>query len=136
MLTTAFQFSHIWEFRALFCKSLLSPEIESAKGSLEFKALSFKTIGDNIVSFKICQEKKATAPLFPFLSITKKTEKSSVILGQLAALLRKKQGATLRSSAEAGPLCCWRNGLKMRAKNAEHDFAAPRARHWEGGRKF
>lgn len=39
------------------------------------------------------------------------------------------------SSAEAGPLCCWSNGLKTRAKNPERDFAAPRAKHSTGREK-
>lgn len=82
MLMMPFQMSHTWEFGALFCKSLLPPEISSSKASLDFKALPFKTIGDKIVSFKISQEEKAIASLFPFLSKTKKIEKkSSVILG-------------------------------------------------------
>lgn len=40
MLMTALQISHIWEFGALFCKSLLPPEIQSSKAFPEFKALS------------------------------------------------------------------------------------------------
>lgn len=86
--------------------------------------------------FQNLWEKKATAPLFPFLSITKTTGKKLSYSWAAYSPSKENVGGHSDVSAEAGPLRSWSSGWKTRAKTPEHDFALQEQGIQLGGRKF